>query len=68
VESAWARIKAAADESGELPPFLNTDDPQKTHRQLHERRAKLYRELAGFTVSAGNTPEETAAKMRALFP
>jgi len=67
VESAWLRIRAAADETGELPPFLNTPDPRETHRQLHERRAKIYRELADFTVAAGNTPEETAARILDCF-
>lgn len=67
VESAWLRIRAAADETGELPPFLNTPDPRETHRQLHERRAKIYRELADFTVTAGNTPEETAARILDCF-
>jgi shikimate kinase len=63
VETAWERIKAAADQTGELPPFLNTTDPRETHRHLHERRGAMYRELATVTVTAGNTPEETAAKI-----
>jgi shikimate kinase len=59
VETAWDRIKASAEKSGELPPFLNTADPQETHRLLHERRAAAYREIAAFTVQAeGKTPEE----------
>jgi shikimate kinase len=51
------------DRTGELPPFLNTENPRETHRQLHERRGKIYRERAAITVRAGNTPEETAAAM-----
>ncbi|MDR1972538.1 MAG: shikimate kinase [Treponema sp.] len=62
-ETAWERIREAADRTGELPPFLNTDNPRETHRLLHERRGKIYRELAAFTVKAGDTPEETAAEM-----
>lgn len=59
-ETAWKRIRAAADETGELPPFLDTENPQETHRLLHTRRGAIYRELANITVKAGNTPEETA--------
>ncbi|MDR3248386.1 MAG: shikimate kinase [Treponema sp.] len=65
VETAWERIRTAADG---LPPFLDTPDPQETHRVLHERRGKIYRELAGITVKAGNTPEETAAKILRALP
>jgi shikimate kinase len=63
VETAWERIKAAADRTGELPPFLNTGNPRETHRLLHQRRARVYRELAALTVMARNTPEETAAAL-----
>jgi shikimate kinase len=67
VETAWERIMAAADKTGELPPFLNTENPRETHRKLHERRGAIYRELAEITVKAGNTPEETAAEMLRRF-
>jgi shikimate kinase len=60
-ETAWERIRAAADRAGELPPFLDTGEPRETHRLLHERRGRVYRELAALTVRAGDTPEETAA-------
>jgi shikimate kinase len=60
-ETAWGRIRAAADRTGELPPFLNTENPRETHRHLHERRGKVYRDLAALSVKAGDTPEETAA-------
>jgi shikimate kinase len=62
-ETAWERIRDAAGKTGELPPFLNTSNPQETHRLLHERRGSIYRELAEVTVKAENTPEETAAKI-----
>jgi shikimate kinase len=62
-ETAWERIRAAAGKTGELPPFLDTEDPRETHRLLHERRGRLYRELANITVEAGDSPEETAAKI-----
>jgi shikimate kinase len=62
-ETAWERIRVEADRTGELPPFLDTENPQETHRRLHERRAQVYRELAAITVAAGNTPEETAAAL-----
>jgi shikimate kinase len=63
VETAWERISAAAEATGELPPFLDTANPRETHRLLHERRGRVYRELAAFTVGARDTPEETAAAM-----
>jgi shikimate kinase len=66
-KTAWERIRAAADKTGELPPFLNTENPRETHRLLHSRRGAIYRELAKITVKAGNTPEETAlAILRSL--
>jgi shikimate kinase len=52
-ETAWARIGERAAKTGELPPFLNTEDPQETHRRLHERRASLYRKIAAVTIDAG---------------
>ncbi|MDR2136051.1 MAG: shikimate kinase [Treponema sp.] len=61
--TAWGRIRAAAELTGELPPFLDTENPQETHRLLHERRGRVYRELAEITVAAGDSPEETAARI-----
>jgi shikimate kinase len=52
-ETAWARISKEAAKAGELPPFLDTGNPRETHRLLHERRALLYRKIAGLTVGAG---------------
>jgi shikimate kinase len=52
-ETAWERISAAARESGELPPFLNTVNPRETHAILHQRRERAYREWAAITVQAG---------------
>jgi shikimate kinase len=63
VETAWERIRVAAEQSGELPPFLDTEDPRHTHRLLHERRGRIYRDLASVIVKARDTPEETAAAM-----
>lgn len=57
VGTAWQRIV----KSGELPAFLQTENPQETHRILHERRAAAYLQLADFTVEAeGKTPAEIA--------
>jgi len=54
---AWSRITA----SGELPPFLQTENPQKTHRALHERRAAAYLQLADIIIDVdGKSPEQTA--------
>ncbi|MDR1637245.1 MAG: shikimate kinase [Treponema sp.] len=60
-ETAWERIEAAAERDGELPPFLKTENPRETHRRLHQRRGAVYREIADLSLSAGETPEETAA-------
>jgi shikimate kinase len=58
-ETAWARIESRAAETGELPPFLNTANPRETHRQLHDRRAAAYREIAAVTVDGeGKSPAE----------
>jgi shikimate kinase len=46
--TAWKRIEA----SGELPPFLRTDNPRETHRILHERRSAAYSKLANIIINA----------------
>jgi shikimate kinase len=59
-ESAWERIAG-----GELPPFLQTENPRETHRVLHERRAAAYLRLANIVIEAGEkTPEEIAKEIR----
>ena len=59
-KTAWERIKAA----GELPPFLKTENPQETHRSLHERRAAAYRQLASLVIDAdGKGPQEIAQEI-----
>jgi len=58
--AAWARITS----SKELPPFLQTDNPQETHRVLHERRAAAYRQFADIVIEAeGKTPDEIAGEI-----
>ena len=60
VKTAWERINR----NGELPPFLKTENPQETHRSLHERRAAEYRQFATFSIKADNkTPEEIAEEI-----
>jgi len=62
--SAWGRISASARKTGELPPFLQTENPQETHRVLHERRAAAYSQSTDLTVDAdGKTPDEIALKI-----
>jgi shikimate kinase len=59
-ESAWGRIAA----EGELPPFLRTENPQETHRALHERRATAYLQIANIVIKAGEkSPQEIAAEI-----
>jgi len=59
-ESAWDRIAS----SGELPPFLRTDNPRETHRILHERRAAAYLQIADTIIETGTkTPQEIAKEI-----
>ena len=59
-ETAWLRILA----EGELPPFLDTDNPRETHLALHRRRARAYKAMARFTVAAeGKSPREIAEEI-----
>ena len=65
--TAWSRIVNS--NGGELPPFLKSDNPQKTsediHRELHERRAAEYLRITGIVIKAeGKTPEEIAAEIQ----
>jgi shikimate kinase len=53
-DTAWKRIIATSQISGELPPFLQTDNPEKTHRELHVRRNNAYKELSDITIDADN--------------
>jgi shikimate kinase len=58
--AAWQRISAKR----ELPPFLKTENPQETHRSLHERRAAAYLQLANIVIEAGGkTSKEIAAEI-----
>jgi len=59
-QAAWERIKKA----GELPPFLKTENPEETHRSLHERRAAAYRQFASLVIKAdGKSPQEIAQEI-----
>ncbi|MDR2393846.1 MAG: shikimate kinase [Treponema sp.] len=49
VETAWKRI---CQETGPLPPFLNTDNPRETHAKLHQRRAAAYKSRAHMKIHA----------------
>jgi shikimate kinase len=60
-KTAWERISRES----ELPPFLRTENPEETHRSLHERRAAAYRQLASLVINAeGKSPEEIAEEVR----
>jgi len=60
VQTTWERIKKA----GELPPFLKTENPEETHRSLHERRAAAYRQCASLVIKAdGKSPQEIAREI-----
>ena len=63
--AAWERINAG---SKELPPFLQTDNPQETHRILHDRRAAAYRQIADIVIDAeGKTPYIIAEEIAAIY-
>ena len=67
-ETAWERIQSAAVRTGELPPFLDTDNPRKTHRALYLRRAAAYRTLAHITVAGENAvPEAIALRLLGML-
>jgi shikimate kinase len=58
-DTAWERISGAAKAAGELPPFLDTENPRETHAALHARRGAAYREFASLTITAeGKTSED----------
>jgi shikimate kinase len=60
-KTAWERISR----EGELPPFLRTENPEETHRSLHERRAAAYRQFASLVINAeGKSPGEIAEEIR----
>lgn len=62
-ETAWQRISA----SGELPPFLKTENPKETHRALHEKRAACYKLLADTVIQAdGKSPQQIAEEIAGL--
>ncbi|GHV75942.1 shikimate kinase [Spirochaetia bacterium] len=59
--TAWERINA-----GELPPFLNTENPRETHAALHTRRGAAYREFAALTITAeGKTARDIGREIAA---
>ena len=59
-KTAWERISGA----GELPPFLKTENPEETHRSLHERRNAAYRQLASLVIRVDDkSPQEIAQEI-----
>ena len=69
---AWSRIVGSTSTDGkqikELPPFLQTENPQETHRDLHKRRAAAYRKNADIIIEAeGKTPDQIAAELLDTF-
>jgi shikimate kinase len=58
-ETAWERIRLAAEKTGDLPPFLNTANPRETHAALHKRRTEAYRVRAAIIIDGnGKSPRE----------
>ncbi len=62
--TAWARVSAAAERTGSLPPFLRGDDPEEIHRKLHDRRTDAYGRIADFEIEAeGMNPVDLAQEI-----
>lgn len=67
-KTAWERIEKTSERTGELPPFLKTENPAETHRILHERRATAYRNLADYIINAEiDSPEQRAKEIVQLI-
>ncbi|MFP3042428.1 shikimate kinase [Treponema primitia] len=67
-DTAWDRISMTAQRTGELPPFLNTENPRETHAALHKRRGAAYRAFASLTLSAeGKTSEDIGREIADLI-
>lgn len=58
--TAWNRILKTA-VGGGLPPFLQSANPRETHRQLHERRARAYRDMAHIVVNTEDKSPDAIA-------
>ncbi|MDR1566535.1 MAG: shikimate kinase [Treponema sp.] len=66
-ETAWKRILDTAVQ-GELPPFLNTENPQAAHFELHTRRAAAYRAAARIIIDGENkNPQAIADEIAACL-
>ena len=66
VDTAWKRINNSAD--GFLPPGFGINNPQETHRELHEKRSDAYQQLADIVIFIeGKTPQEIAGEILELI-
>ena len=66
VSAAWQRIVS----SGELPPFINTENlplpfgNEESHRALHIRRSATYREFASIVIETDDkSPKDIAGEI-----
>jgi shikimate kinase len=59
-ETAWRRI--LANSRGELPPFLQTENPRETHNALHKRRSAAYRQFSQIIIKAEKKNAEQIAE------
>lgn len=68
-ETAWNRIYAEKEAGGTLPPFLDTANPQETHKNLHRRRAAAYRRIAHITIQGEDKdPEQIGREIAHQVP
>jgi shikimate kinase len=57
--TAWKRIKTKP-----LPLFLQTDNPEASHKDIHERRAAVYKNLADIVIDGeGIKSDEIAMRI-----
>ncbi|MFQ3547413.1 MAG: shikimate kinase [Termitinemataceae bacterium] len=61
--TAWERILQSVNRSGSLPPFLQTEHPEKTHEELFSRRAQIYASIAHLIIDGELEPPERRAEL-----
>jgi shikimate kinase len=66
-DTAWERILAEAEKTGEWPAFLRGENPRETNAAIHERRGAAYREIASLTVNGEGKTAEAIGREIALF-
>jgi shikimate kinase len=66
-DTAWERILAEAEKTGEWPAFLGAENPREANAAIHERRGAAYREIATLTVNGEGKTAEDIGREIAFF-